>query len=355
MDSRKKAPEQFFNGTEMKIIKDYFSGASIRKLADSYEGYGRTKIKNIIQRYVDEFPEQEAEVKNMLKANKYHKKEGESVELPELTDEQIAQAYDDIQNNGITLTAVAKSLGRTKDYIRKRVLEYINSEEEEKEFVDTLKSNQHKKRRDDFLGMSEQEKKDYIFTKLNRRRELNDRPPYDLPFLEKKYARLRRYMLEIRNENVPENARLSEDDFFKILYDTPTLLSSSLRNRVVPALENLDYHKDIGMENASKIIKDDASILCSSIQRTNLQIRILSDNNLLHIFLNKPRSFRTSPELMYGLIEFHKKGKGKNENLDESQIFITKTKLQNKYGMNPEDLTRKYNVQDEYGDDEYFK
>lgn len=355
MDGRKKSPEQIFDGTEMKIIKDYFSGVSIRKLADSYEGYGRTKIKNIIQKYMDEFPEQEEQVKNMLKANKYHKKEGESVELPELTDEQIAQAYDDIQNNGITLTAVAKSLGRTKDYIRKRVLEYINSEEEEKEFVDTLKSNQHRKRRDDFIKMSEQEKKEYIFTKLNRRRELNDRQPYDIPFLEKKYERLKRYMLEIRNQNVPEEARLSEDDFFKILYDTPTLLPSSLRNRVVPALENLDYHKDIGMENASKIIKDDASILCSSIQRTNLQIRILTDNNLLHIFLNKPRSFRTSPELMYGLIEFHRKGKGKNEKTDESQIFITKSKLENKYGMKPEDLTRKYDVREEYSDDEYFK
>ena len=348
-------PEQLFNKIEMKIISEYLDGASMRKLADTYKskGFGRTRIKNLVDRYAKAFPEEAEKINNQMKENKYHKNDGESAELPEITEEQIIQAYDDIQNNGITLTAVSKSLGRTKDYVKKRVLEYIDNPEEEKVFLDTLKTNQHKKRKDDFILLSEQEKKEYIFKKLNRRRALNDRPEYDTPFLEKKYARLRRYLLEIRNQNVPEKAKLSENDFFKILYDTPTLLSSSLSNRVVTALENLDYHKDIGMENATKIIREDASILCSSIPRTNIQIKILKENDLLETCFEKPRNFRTSPEMMYGLIEYHKARVESNK--DDKDIFITKSKLENKYGLAPEELTKRYSIRKEYGNDDYFK
>ena len=352
VDENGKAPEMFFNTVELKIISEFKDGKTIRKIADETEGYGRTKITNIINKYKNEFPEEAKEIEQKLKENKFHKKEGETVELLDITDEQIAQAYEDIQNNDITLTAVAKSLGRTKDYIRKKILEYINNPEEEKEFVDILKSNQHKQKKSDFLEMSEQEKKEFLFKKLNRRRSLNNRNEYENSFLEKKYERLRRYLLEIRNQNIPKEDRLSEDNFFKILYDTPTLLSSSLRQRIVPALENLDYHNDIGTKNATKIIRDDASILCSSMQRTNLQIRILTDNGYLENFLQKPRNFRTSPEMIYGLIEFHKSRKEKNDK--DSNVFITKSKLEQKYGMTPELLVKRFDVKETYGDDEYF-
>ena len=348
-------PEQVFNRIEIKIISEYLEGSSMRKLADTYKskGFGRTRIKNLLDRYAKTFPEESERINNQMKENKYHKNDGESVELADITDEQIMQAYDDIQNNGITLTAVSKSLGRTKEYVKKRVLEYIDNLEEEKVFLDTLKANQHKKRKDDFILLSEQEKKEYIFKKLNRRRALNDRPEYDISFLERKYERLRRYMLDIRNQNVPEKAKLSENDFFKILYDTPTLLSSSLTNRIVPALENLDYHKYIGMENASKIIREDASVLCSSIARTNIQIKVLKENDLLTTCLEKPRNFRTSPEMLYGLIEYHKTRVESNK--EDKDIFITKSKLESKYGLTPDQLTERFNIRKEYGDDEYFK
>ena len=268
---------------------------------------------------------------------------------PGITEKQIAKAYQDIKS-GMTLTQVAKSYKRTRDFIKGKILDFIKDEEEKREFLDLLRINQHPRKKDEFLELSEAEKKKIVFERLNRRRTFNNRDEYSGSFLEKKYARLKTYFLETRNQTIKNGEKILEEDFFKILYDTPTLLSSSLTNKIIPAVENLDNHPDIGTESTNKILRADASILCSSIPRTNLQIRMLKANELLENFMLKPRNFRTSPELLYALIELHRDKKVK-----ETSIFITKTKLERDYGMTPEKLMKKYDIKEKYGDDEYFK
>ena len=135
-----------------------------------------------------------------------------------------------------------------------------------------------------------------------------------------------------------------------MLYDTPGLLAYSLSDKIDPAMRNLDKNNYIGPMIATQIIVEDASILGSSISRTNLQIKILADNNLLGVFLRKPRYFRTSPELIYSLIEF---SKDKNVKYDED-IFLTENRLKQRYGVTPEELKQKYRAEEKYGQDEYF-
>lgn len=343
--------ENAYSSTEVRIIIDYFSGKSIRQLAIENKrfGYGRTKIRNLIERCAIEHGSLNDEKDKILFKNKTHKKNTDDYnEDLELTELQVRKAYEDILN-GTTLTEVSKTYGRTRDFIKSRIIDYINDEEEEKEFLEVLKSNRHSKKRNDFFEASEEVSKKLIFDRLNKRRKVNNRPEYSETFLEKKYLRIKKYFLETRNEGL-ESDKISEKDFLKMLYDTPTLLSSSLRSRIIPAVENLDNNKSIGAENTNRIIKEDASILCSSILRTNLQIRILEDNNLLEDCLSKPRNFRTSPEMIYALIELHK-----NKTVKESSVFITKSRLEKKYRLSPEVLTEKYNIKEEYGDDPYFE
>ena len=135
-----------------------------------------------------------------------------------------------------------------------------------------------------------------------------------------------------------------------MLYDTPGLLAYSLSDKIDPAMRNLDKNNYIGPMIATQIIVEDASILGSSISRTNLQIKILVDNNLLGVFLRKPRYFRTSPELVYSFIEFSKERNAKNED----DIFLTENRLRKRYGMTPEELRQTYKAEEKYGQDEYF-
>lgn len=340
-----------YSSTEVRIIIDYFSGKSIRQLATENKrfGYGRTKIRNLIERCAIEHSSLNEEKDKILLKNKTHKKNTDDYnEKLELTEEQVRKAYEDILN-GTTLTEVARQYERTRDFIKARIIDYINDEEEEKEFLEILKSNKHSQNKNDFLEASEEVSKKIIFDRLNKRRKANKRPEYSDSFLEKKYLRIKKYFLETRNEELVEN-KISEKEFLKMLYDTPTLLSSSLRSKIIPAVENLDNNKSIGAENTNRIIKEDASILCSSIQRTNLQIKILEDNGLLEECLLKPRNFRTSPEMLYALIELYN-----NKEIKKSSLFITKSRLEKKYRLTPEKLIEKYNIREKYGDDPYFE
>ena len=134
-----------------------------------------------------------------------------------------------------------------------------------------------------------------------------------------------------------------------MLYDTPTLLAYSMSDKIDPAMRNLDKNENIGPERATQIIVEDASILGSSIPRTNLQIQMLVDYELLDFFMRKPRYFRTSPELIYGLIKFAEETKRSKED-----VFLTDTQLIQRYNVTTEYLKKKYDPKKDYGDFEYF-
>jgi hypothetical protein len=83
--------------------------------------------------------------------------------------------------------------------------------------------------------------------------------------------------------------------------------------------------------------------------RTNLQIKMLVDFGYLELFLQKPRNFRNSPEMLYALMMFHN-----NKNIESSDIFLSRSKLITRYKVNPEEIKDMYDVREAYGNDEYF-
>ena len=315
-----------FSTEELKIIARFEGGESIRKLAEEYEGYGRTKIKNLLMAYIECFPEKSESIERLLVAGKTHKPVDKvDLDVQDLTEEEVRDIYDQIRN-GETLTNIAVKYERTRDYIKNKILDLLD-EEETKEFLEILRANQNKSRNKymAFLEASEGEKITIIFNRLNVRKSKTNSSLYSFLFLTKKCARLKQYLLGERNELIEDEAdRLKENDFWRMLYDSPTLLSCSLTDKIQPALENLDSHANVGRAMATRIIKDDASMLFSSVSRTNLQLRILKDHGLLRQFMKKPRNFRMSPELIYALIKFNGNRNG--------QIFYTKKQLYKKYG-----------------------
>lgn len=342
---------------ELEIVHRYLDGISIRQLSMENKGFGRTKISNLIEIYRRENPELSEKISELKIKAKTHKADVSKYTAEPLTEEQITEAYSDIMRKGKTLTQVAKDFKRTRDFVKKQILHFLDDKEEEQEFLEQLEKNQHQKNTSCFdSALTEDDKKNMIFDRLNSRRSKNNRRIYSEHLLERKYNRLKEYFLVARNQSCKQ--KLTEEDFFRMLYDTPTLLSSSLSSKIIPAIKNLDNNPDVGIENATTIIKSDASILLSAIDRTNLQIRILKENDLLQKCYKKPRNFRTSPELMYALIQFKKfrsnagiDGVG----LEESDVvFLSRRKLFERYSRTPEQLLIEYDIKKQYGDDEYF-
>lgn len=350
-----------FSTEELEIVEEFKRGIPIRKLAEKHEGFGRTKIRNILTSYVQQFPKEKKDIEDLLLSNKTHKpkeKVDEVKDKAELTEEEIKDIYDKIRN-GETLTSLAQTYGRTRDYLKKRVLEYLDDENDIQEFLKILKENQNKNGKNDyvdFFNSSNTLKISMIINRLNARRRNANKPEYSFLLLMRKFAKIKQYFLIQRNSNIEnEEDKLTENDFWRMLYDNPTLLSSSLEDRIIPTLDFLDKHPDVGYKNATRIIREDASIISSSINRTKLQLKILKDNDLLEAFFSKPRNFRTSPELIYALINFSKDKNNDNKNLHFSSIFLTRKKLEEKFNVTPEDLIGEYDIRDKYGNDEYFK
>lgn len=349
---------KFFTIQELKIISEFESGISIRKLTETYEGFGRTKIKNLLIEYVRVFPEKSEEIERLLLSNKTHKSKEEIDEIknrPDLTDEEIRDIYERIRK-GESLTSLSEEYERTRDYLKKRVIEYLDDENDIQELLNILRDNQNrivKNKYLEFLQSTNPVKLTTVFNRLNARKAKTSKKQYSFLMLTRKYSRLKEYLLIERNSRIEnEDERLSEEDFWKMLYDTPTLLSGSLTDKIRPVLESLDNHPDVGMKNATRIIRDDSSILFSSISRTRLQLRILKDSGLLEVFFAKPRNFRTSPELVYALIKFSQRKEGETP---VGSIFLSKKQLEERFGITPEDLISQFDVKAKYEDDEYFE
>jgi hypothetical protein len=232
------------------IVEEFLNGDSIRKISENHPGYTRRRINNIINEYASRSKGNALEIERKKLMNKTHKT-SEEVQVysdAEIDEETIESLYRKIMNNQITLTEAASIVGRTRDYLKSRIIEYINNSEEIKEFKRALKSNQNSNRQDkysEYMKLSLEERKKVIFKRLQQRVECSKRTMCKSDVLELKFQRLKKYLLEKRNSKIPEKERLTEEQFYTMLFDTPVLLNMSLGNKIRPALENLDNNPDI--------------------------------------------------------------------------------------------------------------
>lgn len=289
------------NQIELEIVGLFLNeGLSIRKISNRYTGYGRTRIKNILEKYA-----------SISEGNK------KAIDL---------ECYNQ------------------KTHRKAKTVEEMKDQQEKSK----QKAEPKHKRVDTFPQLSREQKLNIIYARLNERRALKDRKSYKIEMLERKAKRLLEF-LEKRNEEIENpTGKISENQALKMLYDYPTLLSLSFNNKIRPALMALENNSNVGKEKASKIIIEHPAVLGTAIERTKLQLRILRDTGTMKFVFAKPRILRTSPELMYAQIKsWEKDGK-------TSTPFITSKKLDKLYGKKVEQIKAEYRVQDEYGDDEYF-
>ncbi|MBR3881884.1 MAG: hypothetical protein IKJ36_01285 [Clostridia bacterium] len=339
-----------FSDEEKQILEEYLEkNLSVRDIEKRHKGFGRTKIKNVIDRYAVLNEETALAVNLKRLEQKYHREVSEDdIDRDELTDEQVQSAYYQIIQGEKTLTSLAGELGRNRDTLKGAIEEYLGDRESIAEFRDVLKRNQKvSKDRQRFFELTPEEKKQAIFLRLNYRRRLVGKNEYSEELLEKKYTRVMNYFHKRNSKMDDQEAMLSDEDILKMLYDFPTLLATSISSKVRPVIKLLDY-KYLNFKDASKVLRENPAILGTSMERTSLQMNILKDTDTLKYALEKPRTFRTSPEMMYALI-----GAWQAEKHTKSP-FITLKKAEALYKKTPDELQEAYDVTEEYGDDEYF-
>ncbi len=344
-----------FEDDEMEIIEMFLEqNKSIREIALQKPTFGRTKINNLLNRYGNISEENSNRVMIARYNQKNHTKvtSVKEVDTKPLEEEQIEEAYRKIVLEGITLTEISSILGRNKDAVKKAIIDFLEDKSDIEEFKKTLKENQEKASKGErkrFLALSEDERKDEIFEKLNNRRVARGRPQYSKELLERKYDRLLYYLYEKRNSKIAhqEGEELSIEDIQCMMYEFPTLLSMSLSNKIKPIIDVLD-NEILDYRRTNKILRDNPSILGTAISRIRLQINILESTGNLSYAIKRPRIFRTSPELMYALV---KQSESQNRN---DNPFITRQRIPGRYGVTAEELMKMHDVKQEYGDDEYF-
>ena len=310
----------------------------------------RTRIKNIIDRYALHNEETAKEVQKIRLTQKYHKEiTDDDLDREELTDAEVEDAYYKIMQGSNTLTGLAQELGRNRETLKGAIEEYLGDKEAILEFKAVLKQNQKvSKDRQIFFSLTPEEKKEVIFARLNYRRKLLGKTEYNRDLLEKKFTRTMNYFNKRNSKMEDPEGHLSEESILKMMYDYPTILGTSISGKIKPIIKLLDY-KYLGPKDASKLLRENPSILGTSLERTSLQMNILRDTDTLKFAMEKPRSFRTSPELMFALIHAWK------ESHHTKSPFITLKKAEAVYGLNGNELERKYDVMDsKYADDEYF-
>ena len=340
-----------FSEEDLEIIRQYLDeNLSVRELVKMHKDYGRTRIANILDAYASLSEENATKIKLKRLGHKQHKEfeKIEEINQEELTYEQIENAYQSIMQKKETLTSISKKLNKNRDTVKKNIIDYLKDTSVIIEFKQVLKDNQNKAVvYDEFESLNPKEQKVVIFNKLNYRRKKRGRNEYSLKMLERKYERLYLYFQKRNSKIDKQEDIISEEDLLKMLYDYPTLLSMSLSNKIKPIVKQLDY-KHLDFSRTSKILKENPAILGTSLERTNVQIRILKDTDTLDYAIERPRIFRTSPRLMYSLIKLW------NDKKATTTPFITNKKLYEIYSKTPHDLEKIYDVKKNYGEEEYF-
>lgn len=149
--------EEGFTSDEEKIISDFLNGMSIRKISETSK-LGRTAIKNLLIDYSKVKPELKDKIDERLFGNKNHK-EMPAQEIREISQEQLIQIYNGLMNGEITLRQASLDTGRNREYIRKRIIEYLGDDSKVQEFLVRLKQNQssitEREELEKFLRLSE--------------------------------------------------------------------------------------------------------------------------------------------------------------------------------------------------------
>lgn len=154
---------------ELQIVDEYLSQKkSIREISLLHEGFGRTKISNVLDKYANSGEERAIEIALRKTSQKNHKevKSLDEISDEELTEEQIELAYKEIIEGGRTLTKVSEEFGKNRETIKKAIIDFLSDDKLAiKEFQKRLKDNQKFDKETEFLNLYQKKQRKNVYLK----------------------------------------------------------------------------------------------------------------------------------------------------------------------------------------------
>lgn len=162
---------------------------------------------------------------------------------------------------------------------------------------------------------------------------------------EKIKARIDSIMDYFKNKNIPNSNEVyfSDFDIRYMIFRYVTLI-----NRTAITLDEkirvLTSYDEIDEKTAYRMIKDFPSIMGYEASRTEKQLNLLEQENLIDSVISRPRRFMLSVNLMYALIQYAKERHNSSDlsKVNRSNIFASNATLKRLYGTSSNEIKSRY-------------
>ena len=378
MIKRKKVVQEHIDIVK-NILDKLISGElnTIEAMKYVNEKAGEKGIANISQNTIISIAEQLLENKTKeLEQYRITRKHNKGARNPNTTPMEkketiIKEELAKVLKSEIQLTRVAEKYGISLSNARNIIEDYLKNDEEQfKKYKETVAKNigaslekrqittQRKeeiKSKDtvinkEFVLLPLQTQKELIVNKFlkNKIKENEHKGISNEQYVYERLEELIQFFIK-RNLEDHSQGTLTEEDILYMVYRYPTMLNYSVEEKIEPTIKAMENNQKIGYINTSHILRVFPAILGYSRERTEKQLQILQNNNLIGAIIQSPMRFMNSPDLMYAQIEFAKERHKTNnlEGVKYSNIFMPNTTMKRLYKTDYDEIKRKYPLEEE--------
>lgn len=285
---------------ELKNIADEIieGKTSIRGAATQY-GFPRNTLARDLATLKESDLEKYKRLESKIKQNS---RSGGKIEG---ANDEIYGKPEDIKMFYLTYLVFAQKGKSDKEIIEKMQIPKATFYRKKKAFNAYLKEGKIQFKKEQFVVMPDNVKEEILFHKLNNRNISLGKKETSRDEGKRRIDEFMEYILEERKSNI------GKETLFSIIYDNIDLLRLSLDKKIKPDMENLD--RIIGEQMTDIILTNKPFMFSFARERIEELVRIASSHGKLNEYARS--SDRSSPELLYALLEF-----AKNENIDFKKI-----------------------------------
>jgi len=332
------------------------------------EKISKYTIENLVEEILEDTPQKLALYKEKRRHN-IGKRNPEKIK-DEVKKQIIEEDLPRIIGGEIEVSKVAQKYGISARATGKIIEEYLKPNEEEyKKYKQVIKKNTGasleqrriaKRKREDINSKNIVKNEEFLLLPIEEQRELvsikflqsklkekNIKGISDKEYVDGKVKEKVEYFLS-RNIEGENQANLKEVDALYMMYRFPSMINYSIEDKIDKVINYLEKKAELGFTDTNHIIKRFPSILGYSIERTEAQINILRQNNLIDAIITHPMRLMESPELMYALIEYAKQ-RHKTNNLDKvnrTNIFLTNKTMKRLYHTNYDEIKERFSLKE---------
>lgn len=279
---------------------------------------------------------------------------------------EILGYKDEILSGNMSLRQVGEKIGRDHETLRRHLGKGLTQKEKEK-LDEIMRQNKKNKRNQitrqvrkkeerrikgkktiktkEFEKLEKEKKLEWIYIKINKKRI--DRIT-SMETIKGKLALFTEYFCQNRNGG---EIVFDENVIMRMMYQNPTMINNGLE-KLICMFSFLDKDKQIGFDNANKIIATHPAILNSDVEKLKLKIELAKDINVLDKMIDHPANFIPGRQHIYALTMFalhdRKLSEKEVQQIKGSQLFLSEDKLKETYHISYEKVYKRYPLPDKY-------